>query len=46
MKASIDVQEPAPLGQRIGYVGYLLVIFIILGAAGYYFYKKQGNTGK
>ena len=46
MKASIDVQEPAPLGQRIGYAGYLLVIFIILGAAGYYFYKKQGNTGK
>ena len=46
MKASIEVRESVPLAQRIGYAGYLLVIFIILGAAGYYFYKKQGNTRK
>jgi len=40
------VRESVPLAQRIGYAGYLLIIFVILGAAGYYFYKKQGNTGK
>lgn len=46
MKASIAVRESVPLTRRIGYTGYLLVIFVILGAAGYYFYKRQGNTGK
>ena len=46
MKASIDVLEFVPLARRIGYAGYLMVIFVILGAVGYYFYKKQGDTGK
>jgi hypothetical protein len=46
MKASIEVRESVTLARRIGYAGYLLVIFVILGATGYYFYKKQGNKGK
>ncbi|MCL7415490.1 MAG: hypothetical protein M8349_05445 [ANME-2 cluster archaeon] len=44
MKAPIRVYDTIPFSERIGSAVYLVVVLVIVGVVGLYFYKKRSRT--
>jgi hypothetical protein len=44
MKASVQAFEPVPLSEKIGTVGYIMIIVVVLGVIGLFIYSKSGPS--
>ncbi|KAF5413011.1 MAG: hypothetical protein C5S43_00980 [Candidatus Methanocomedens sp.] len=44
MKAPVKVYEDIPFSEKVGNSTYMLVVLVIAGAMGLYYYKRRGRT--
>jgi hypothetical protein len=44
IKASVQAFEPVPLSEKIGTVGYIMIIVVVLGVIGLFIYSKSGPS--